>query len=125
MTSADLSAELKSGKTLSVIATEKGVNLQTVQAAIQTARNAQFTTQINQAVTAGRQTGCLKASIRAIPMERASSNLVSGSTEPKACILMPAACTLEARHNRHRPNPSRNQLKLKQVKRKVASPAFY
>jgi len=56
MTSADLSAELKSGKTLSAIATEKGVNLQTVQAAIQAARNAQFTTQINQAVTAGKMT---------------------------------------------------------------------
>lgn len=54
MTSADLSAELKSGKTLSAIATEKGINLQTVQAAIQAARNGQFTTQINQAVTAGK-----------------------------------------------------------------------
>ena len=56
MTSADLSAELKSGKTLSAIATEKGVDLQTVQAAIQAARNAQFTTQINQAVTSGNLT---------------------------------------------------------------------
>ena len=56
MTSADLSTELKSGKTLSAIATEKGVNLQTVQAAIQTAGNAQFTTQINQAVAAGKMT---------------------------------------------------------------------
>jgi len=56
MTSADLSAELKSGKTLSAIATEKGVDLKTVQAAIQTARNAQFTTQINQAITAGKLT---------------------------------------------------------------------
>ena len=56
MTSADLSAELKSGKTLSAIATEKGVDLQTVQAAIQAARSAQFTTQINQAVTAGKMT---------------------------------------------------------------------
>jgi predicted transcriptional regulator len=56
MTSADLSAELKSGKTLTAIVTEKGANLQTVQAAIQTARNAQFTTQINQAVTAGKMT---------------------------------------------------------------------
>ena len=56
MTSADLSAELKSGKTLSAIATEKGVNLQTVQTAIQAARNADFTTQINQAVTAGKLT---------------------------------------------------------------------
>ena len=56
MISADLSAELKSGKTLSAIATEKGVNLQTVQTAIQSARNTQFTTQINQAVTAGKMT---------------------------------------------------------------------
>jgi hypothetical protein len=56
MTSTDLSTELKSGKTLSAIATEKGVNLQTLQAAIQNARNAQFTTQINQAVTAGNIT---------------------------------------------------------------------
>jgi len=56
MTSADLSAELKSGKTLSAIATEKGVDLQTVQAAIQAAHNAQFTTQINQAVTSGKLT---------------------------------------------------------------------
>ena len=56
MTTTDLSAELKSGKTLSAIATEKGVSLQTVQNAIQTARSAQFTTQINQAVAAGKMT---------------------------------------------------------------------
>jgi hypothetical protein len=56
MTTTDLSAELKSGKTLSDIATEKGVDLQTVQQAIQTARNAQFTAQINQAVTSGNMT---------------------------------------------------------------------
>ena len=56
MTSADLSAELKSGKTLSQIATEKSVNLQTVLAAIQAARKTDFTTQINQAVTAGKMT---------------------------------------------------------------------
>ena len=56
MTTTDLSAELKSGKTLSAIATEKNVNLQTVQQAIQTARNAQLTTEINQAVTAGKMT---------------------------------------------------------------------
>ena len=56
MTTTDLSAELKSGKTLSAIATEKGVNLQTVEQAIQTARDAQLTTQINQAVTAGKMT---------------------------------------------------------------------
>jgi len=56
MTTTDLSAELKSGKTLSAIATEKNVNLQTVEQAIQTARNAQLTTLINQAVTAGKMT---------------------------------------------------------------------
>ncbi|MFZ1041319.1 MAG: hypothetical protein WCA79_11835 [Anaerolineales bacterium] len=56
MTTTDLSAELKSGKTLSAIATEKNVSLQTVQQAIQTARNAQLTTLINQAVTAGKMT---------------------------------------------------------------------
>ena len=41
---------VKSGKTLSQIATEKGVNLETVLAAIQAARKADFTTQISQAV---------------------------------------------------------------------------
>ena len=56
MTTTDLSAELKSGKTLSDIATEKSANLQTVEQAIQTARDAQLTTQINQAVTAGKMT---------------------------------------------------------------------
>jgi hypothetical protein len=56
MTSADLSSELQAGKTLSAIATEKGVNLQTVQNAIQTARVAEFRTQINQAVTDGKMT---------------------------------------------------------------------
>ena len=56
MTSADLSSELKSGKTLSAIATEKGVNLQTVQDAIQAARIVEFRTQINEAVTAGKMT---------------------------------------------------------------------
>ena len=56
MTTTDLSAKLKSGKTLSAIATEKNVNLQTVQQAIQTARNAQLTTLIYQAVAAGKMT---------------------------------------------------------------------
>ncbi len=56
MTSADLAAELQSGKTLSDIAVEKGISLQTVQQAIQAARNAQLTTQINQAVAAGKMT---------------------------------------------------------------------
>jgi hypothetical protein len=54
LTSADLSSELQSGKTLSAIAAEKGVDLKTVQDAIQTARNSQFRTQINQAVTDGK-----------------------------------------------------------------------
>ena len=56
MSSTDLSSELQSGKTLSEIATAKNVGLQTVQQAIQTARDAQLTTQINQAVTAGKMT---------------------------------------------------------------------
>ena len=56
ISSTDLSSELQSGKTLSAIATEKGVSLQTVEQAIQTARDAQSTTQINQAVTAGKMT---------------------------------------------------------------------
>jgi len=56
MTTTDLSAELKSGKTLSEIATEKGISLRAVQAAIQAARNAQFTAQINQAVAGGKLT---------------------------------------------------------------------
>jgi uncharacterized membrane protein len=56
MTSADLSAELKNGKKLSDIANEKGVNLQTVQDAIQSAQKTQFAAQINQAVAAGKMT---------------------------------------------------------------------
>ena len=54
MTSDDLTAELKSGKTLSDIATEKGVQLQTVQDAIKAAHEAELRTQINQAVTDGK-----------------------------------------------------------------------
>lgn len=54
MTPPDLAAELNSGKSLSEVATEKGVNLQTVQNAIQAARNAQIAAQINQAVTNGQ-----------------------------------------------------------------------
>jgi hypothetical protein len=56
MTSADLAADLKNGKTVSDIATEKGVNLLTVQDAIQAARNADFKAQIDQAVASGRMT---------------------------------------------------------------------
>jgi predicted transcriptional regulator len=56
MTSADLSAELQSGKTLSDVATEKGVSMQTVQDAVQAARNTEMTTQIKQAVTDGKIT---------------------------------------------------------------------
>ncbi len=56
MTSTDLSAQLQSGKTLSDLATAKGVTLQTVQDAIQSARRAEMTTQINQAVTSGQMT---------------------------------------------------------------------
>lgn len=54
MTSTDLSTELQSGKTLSDIATEKGVNLQTVEDAMKAARRTEMTTQINQAVTDGQ-----------------------------------------------------------------------
>ena len=56
MTSTDLSAQLQSGKTLSDLATSKGVTLQSVQDAIQSARRAEMTTQINQAVTSGQMT---------------------------------------------------------------------
>ncbi len=56
MTSDDLSTQLKSGKTLADLATEKGVTLQVVQDAIRAARKADFTTQITQAVTDGKMT---------------------------------------------------------------------
>ncbi len=56
MTSADLSAAMKSGKTLSDLATQKGVALKTVQDAIQAARDAEFTGQVKQAVTDGKIT---------------------------------------------------------------------
>lgn len=54
MTSDELSTELQSGKTLSDIATEKDVDLQTVKDAIQTAHDAELRTRINQAVTDGK-----------------------------------------------------------------------
>ncbi|HEX8992454.1 MAG TPA: hypothetical protein VF784_12315 [Anaerolineales bacterium] len=56
MTSTDLSTQLQSGKTLSDLATAKGVTLQSVQDAIQSAHRAEMTTQINQAVSAGQMT---------------------------------------------------------------------
>jgi hypothetical protein len=56
MTSADLSTALQSGKTLSDLATEKGVSLQSVQDAIAAAHKAEMTAQINQAVTDGKMT---------------------------------------------------------------------
>jgi hypothetical protein len=54
MTSSDLSAQIEAGKSLADIASAQGVDVQTVQDAIQAARNAQMKTQINQAVTSGR-----------------------------------------------------------------------
>lgn len=56
MTSDELSTELQSGKTLSDIATEKGVDLQTVKDAIQAAHDTELRTRINQAVTDGKLT---------------------------------------------------------------------
>ena len=56
MTTTDLSTQLKSGKTLAELATQQNVPLQTVETAIQTARNAQIQAQINQAVTDGKMT---------------------------------------------------------------------
>ncbi len=56
MTATDLSTQLQNGKTLSDLATEKGVTLQSVQDAIQAARRSEMTTQIQQAVTSGRMT---------------------------------------------------------------------
>ena len=53
MTSADLSTALQSGKSLETIASEKNVALQKVQDAITAAHNAEMTTQIKDAVTAG------------------------------------------------------------------------
>lgn len=56
MTTTDLSDELKSGKTLSDIATEKGVDLQSVKQAIQTAHEAEMRTRISRAVSDGKMT---------------------------------------------------------------------
>lgn len=53
MTADDLSTQLAAGTSLADIATQKGVDLQIVQDAIQAARNAEMKTQINDAVAAG------------------------------------------------------------------------
>ncbi len=56
MTADELSAELWGGKTLSDIATAKGVDIATVKAAVEAAENAETKTAINQAVTDGQIT---------------------------------------------------------------------
>ncbi len=56
MTPDELSTQLKDGKTLSDLATAKGVTLQSVQDAIQAARRTEMTAQIKQAVTNGQMT---------------------------------------------------------------------
>jgi hypothetical protein len=53
MASTDLSTQLNAGMSMADIATQQGVDLQTVQDAIQAARNAEMRTQISDAVTAG------------------------------------------------------------------------
>lgn len=53
MTSDDLSTQLASGTSLADIAAQKGVDLQTVQDAIQAARTAEVKAQISDAVAAG------------------------------------------------------------------------
>jgi len=54
--STDLSTDFKNGQSLWDVLTQKGVSLQTVMSAIQTARTADFRNQINQAVTNGKMT---------------------------------------------------------------------
>ncbi|MGA7195283.1 MAG: hypothetical protein WBW94_16825 [Anaerolineales bacterium] len=56
ISSADLSADFKNGQSLWDVAQQKGVSIQTVLAAIQAARTADFRNQINQAVTNGKMT---------------------------------------------------------------------
>ncbi len=56
ITADELSSQLQSGKTLDEIASAQGVKLQVVQDAIQTVRNSELTTQIQQAVTDGKMT---------------------------------------------------------------------
>ena len=56
ISSTDLSTDFKNGQSLWDVLTQKGVSLQTVMSAIQTARTADFRNQINQAVTNGKMT---------------------------------------------------------------------
>jgi len=56
MTTSDLSTALQSGKTLTQVASDKKVDLQTVQDAIKAARTDDMKTQIKQAVTDGKIT---------------------------------------------------------------------
>ena len=56
MTTSDLSTALQGGKTLTQIASDKKVNLQTVQDAIKTAHTTEMRTLIKQAVTDGKLT---------------------------------------------------------------------
>ena len=56
MTTDELSTALKAGSTLEDIATEKGVDIETVRAAIQAAHKAQMLESINQAVADGKMT---------------------------------------------------------------------
>ena len=54
MTSSELSAQIEAGNSLADIAAAQGVDVQSVQDAIQAARTAELKTQINDAVTSGR-----------------------------------------------------------------------
>lgn len=54
LTTDELSAELKAGSTLEEIATEEGVDIEVVRAAIQAAHKAQMLESINQAVADGK-----------------------------------------------------------------------
>ena len=56
ISSTDLSTDFKNGQSLWDVLTQKGVSLQTVMSAIQTARTADFRNQINQAVANGKMT---------------------------------------------------------------------
>lgn len=56
MTTDDVSAALKDGKTLEDLATAKGVDIQVVQDAIKEAHKTQMLADINQAVTDGKMT---------------------------------------------------------------------
>jgi hypothetical protein len=56
MTSDDLSTALKAGKTIDQLATDKGVDVQTVRDAIKAVRNDEMRAQIKQAVADGKMT---------------------------------------------------------------------